>query len=456
MTRLIILCICVTVCIITSCSKETFNGTWKSIGYGQQLEVNGSVAIMYDRYQSGCNVSFEVPTRYLKQNIEVLKVTKDSLTIKQGITEFDFVKVDNGDKRCADRTNNKNPIVNFDALWDTFNENYSSFKIRQINWVELRDKYRSRIAEQSPDNELYLTLNNMLAELNDGHVSLDKPESLKSEGQEDDSLEFLRKKVLHEINSKYLISTNSYNRGTINYGLINKDVSYIQINDLENLADYQIDNNLKDKDYWTSYQNSAESSSNHRKDVINGMKKYLNSLFEDIKNTSHCIVDMRFNDGGLDEAGLEVISYFIDERTYVFNKQARFEGDLTREQKIFIKPAKKHYDGKIYILTSHQTASAAEIFVLSSLSLPNTVRIGSNTEGIFSDILSKKLPNGWDYGLSNEVYKSIAGMNFEGVGITPDYQFNYETNTKDFYRQMLQELRSTDNAIETVLKLTKE
>jgi carboxyl-terminal processing protease len=446
----------VTTILVSSCSKRTLNGTWSSIGYGQQLEVNGSVAVMYDTYLSGCNLSFEVPTSYFKRNIELLKVTKDSLIVKQGITEYDFIKANGTSKKCTDQTNTKNPIVNFDALWDTFNENYSSFEIRQINWLDLKDRYRREITEQSTDKELYLTMNKMLTELNDGHVSLNTSESFKEEVQGEDSLGFLRENVLHKINSKYLVNTNSYNKGTINYGLINEDVSYIQINDLEKLANYRIDDNLNDTEYWNIYQSKAESSSDIRKDVINGMTKYLNSIFRSIKNTSHCIIDLRFNDGGLDEAGLEVLRYFIKKRTYIFSKQAKFENGLTREQKIFIKPAKDYYSGNIYILTSHQTASAAEIFVLSSLSLPNAVRIGSNTEGIFSDILLKRLPNGWDYGLSNEVYKSISGINFEGTGITPDNKVDYRTNAKDFYIDMLEELKNRDNAIEIVLQMTRK
>jgi carboxyl-terminal processing protease len=440
--------------LISSCSKETLNGTWNSIGYGQRLAINGKIAIMYDTYHSGCNVSFEVPTSYLRRNTKFLKVTKDSLIIKQGITEYDFIKSNDTTKRCVDQTNAKNPVINFEALWNTFNENYSSFEIRNINWLEVGNKYRSEITELSTDKELYHALNNMLIELNDGHVSLEIPESVKE--NEKDSLEFSRKKVLNSINKKYLTNIDSYNRGAINYGLINKDVSYIQINDFENLANYQIDKNLNDKEYWNIYSSKAESSSDIRKDVINGMTKCMSSIFKNIKNTSHCIIDLRFNGGGLDEAGLEVLRYFIKENTYVFSKQAKFENGLTREQKIFIKPTKNYYGGNIYILTSHQTASAAEIFVLSSLSLPNSVRIGSNTEGIFSDILSKKLPNGWDYGLSNEVYKSINGINYEKTGITPDNKVDYRTNAKDFYIDMIEELRNSDNAIETVLQMIRK
>ena len=104
-------------------------------------------------------------------------------------------------------------------------------------------------------------------------------------------------------------------------------------------------------------------------------------------------------------------------------------------------------------MTSHQTASASETFVLASQNLLKTKTIGSNTEGILSDILSKKLPNGWEYGLSNEIYESIDGINYEHDGIPADYNLDYEINAKEFYKNLIFELKTKDRAIEKVMKL---
>jgi carboxyl-terminal processing protease len=455
MRELILFLTVVTVILISSCSKKTLNGTWKSIGYGQRIDITDSITTMYDIHNNGCNVNFKVPTSYLKTLIEIIKINKDSLKIKQGITEYDFIKISN--KECKDQTGDKNPITNFNALWNTFNENYSSFDIRQIDWADSRNKYRKELTEQTTDKELYSIINTMLTELNDGHVSIEIPEFLDKEIQEKkDSTELLRKVILNKINAKYLSKVNSYNKGTINFGLVNDNVSYIQLNDLEQLADYRIDQSFNEEEYRNIYENKSESSSNNEKDIINGIKKYMKLIYKSIKNTSHCIIDLRFNDGGLDEAGLEFLRYFTSERKEAFNKQAKTESGFTREQKIFIEPAKKHFKGKVYVLTSHQTASAAEVFVLSSLNLPNTIRIGSNTEGIFSDILSKKLPNGWTYALSNEIYKSTKGINFEKVGIPPDYKIEYSIDDKEFYKNLLHELNNGDKAIEKALQLTRD
>jgi len=51
---------------------------------------------------------------------------------------------------------------------------------------------------------------------------------------------------------------------------------------------------------------------------------------------------------------------------------------------------------------------------------PKVVRIGENTQGVFSDILFRTMPNGWRFGLPNEVFRSPEGRIFDGPGIPPD------------------------------------
>ena len=107
-------------------------------------------------------------------------------------------------------------------------------------------------------------------------------------------------------------------------------------------------------------------------------------------------------------------------------------------------------------MTSKQTASASETFIIASLNLPNVKRIGSNTEGVLSDALSKKLPNGWEYTLSNEIYESADGVNYERSGIPPDFELNYSQNAEEFYNNLLMELKKKDRAIEKVIELNEK
>ena len=137
-------------------------------------------------------------------------------------------------------------------------------------------------------------------------------------------------------------------------------------------------------------------------------------------------------------------------------KKARIGKGFTNPQKFKIIPSKNHFNGNVYLLTSHFTASAAEILVLASLSNTNFKRIGATTEGIFSSTLDKKLPNGWKYELSNEVYQDLNGENYENVGILADYQLEYSINKDTFLDQLSADLKNKkDKAIDLAIELEK-
>jgi hypothetical protein len=50
---------------------------------------------------------------------------------------------------------------------------------------------------------------------------------------------------------------------------------------------------------------------------------------------------------------------------------------------------------------------------------PAPTRIGTTTQGVFADNMSRILPNGWTFILGNEEYIGPDGHNYEGVGIPP-------------------------------------
>jgi carboxyl-terminal processing protease len=70
-------------------------------------------------------------------------------------------------------------------------------------------------------------------------------------------------------------------------------------------------------------------------------------------------------------------------------------------------------------MTSNVTVSAAEILTLAMRALPNVTHVGETTRGSLSDMLAKRLPNGWSVTLSNEVYLDAHGKGWEGAGIAP-------------------------------------
>ena len=78
------------------------------------------------------------------------------------------------------------------------------------------------------------------------------------------------------------------------------------------------------------------------------------------------------------------------------------------------------YKGYLMLLTHDASYSAADVFAMLMGDLPNVVSIGEHTNGVFSDMLVRKLPNGWKYTLSFQVYYAADKTCYEGKGIPVD------------------------------------
>ncbi|MGD1843085.1 MAG: S41 family peptidase [Thermonemataceae bacterium] len=155
----------------------------------------------------------------------------------------------------------------------------------------------------------------MISELNDGHISIEIPDSLKNEIEENDDL---RRKAINAIIQKHIPNCKTCNKGMINWRFMNDSTSYIQFNDFEDLANYHISNELTTEEFAEQYWRKAEESLNYTKDVLGSFKEQMHIIYEDIKNTQSCIIDVRFNGGGFDQIGLEILSYFTNKKHLPF------------------------------------------------------------------------------------------------------------------------------------------
>jgi C-terminal processing protease CtpA/Prc len=83
-------------------------------------------------------------------------------------------------------------------------------------------------------------------------------------------------------------------------------------------------------------------------------------------------------------------------------------------------------------LTCDSVFSGGEAFALAIRQLPYVTIIGDHTNGIFSYQLEKKLPNGWRYSLSYQIYFSADMVCYEGKGVPADIElFNTKANIHD-------------------------
>jgi C-terminal processing protease CtpA/Prc len=149
------------------------------------------------------------------------------------------------------------------------------------------------------------------------------------------------------------------------------------------------------------------------------LERGLDRALAALRHTRSMIVDLRMNGGGFDALALAFASRFADRERVAFTKAPVYRGRTLDAAAIAVAPRGETYRGPIHLLTSPRTGSAAEILVLAMSALPQVTRIGEPTLGILSDNLYKRLPNGWEVGLSNERYEAPDGALYEGSGIPP-------------------------------------
>jgi C-terminal processing protease CtpA/Prc len=106
-----------------------------------------------------------------------------------------------------------------------------------------------------------------------------------------------------------------------------------------------------------------------------------------------------------------------------YEKQARSDpldaSRWTPPQATIVHPKLPGFRGPVFELIGPNSLSAAETFTQSLLARkPAVTRIGQSTQGVFSDVLGRGLPNGWGFGLPNERYVTD-GKSYDGSGIAP-------------------------------------
>lgn len=97
------------------------------------------------------------------------------------------------------------------------------------------------------------------------------------------------------------------------------------------------------------------------------------------------------------------------------------EAPLTR---IMFKPMQPHFKGRVYVLISNKTASAAEMTADGLAQLENVTVIGETTEGAMLSQKMYDLPSGLQLSLPIADYYSNRMGRIEGKGVTPDVTIN--------------------------------
>lgn len=453
-------------CNSSGIKSNSIEGIWKSVGYGKILKIDSTTYKYFDITSISCLPSKQGDLSQLKKSI---LLTNDTLAVKRGYSVYYYTRANELFDLCNQKSAKaNNPLYNFEVFADTYKEHYAYFGLNNINWDSLYSTSKNKITSNSTEVELYLILQEMVDSLNDNHGYIEPTDEVyeladkqnsenKKTEQQKEYGDFEIGALVAEHHLKENLTKDSW---LVKWGKMEDNIGYIQINAMWLYADLKLSESLVKENGFVSTYVSEFDKLNYAEQIemeVKGISSIMDKVMNDLIETKFIIIDVRFNGGGQDEVGLEVLRRFNTDRRQIASKKAKHKNGFTKKTPIYLEPAKKPYTKPIYLLTSQQSASATDMMALSSMELKQLKRIGSHTNGAISDALVKTLPNGWYLSLSNEVYTDNNDKHYENIGIPVDFELNYHEDRQTFFRGVAEDLESDKmNILKAIEKLQTE
>lgn len=398
-------------------------GTWASDGYGLVFEIEGDALESWEVTKVSClpsttatsapappgaraafRVSGEPTTLVLLSDGDA-----DRMRIHVGWAASDVVlrRIERRPEVCRAPLPG-GPRSDFEVFAETWAEHYPFFSVRAADWPAIVGRNRIRVTDETTPEELFSILEGMIAPFEDAHsfigaVSLDRQFRGSRKGPA--WVEQTERDRAYGLVTRYLASPlRSFCEGQLEFGMLQPDIGYLRIRSFNG---YHADG---------SYESGLAA-----------LESALDSIFAEAGTWKGFVIDVRINDGGADPYGLAIASRLINREYLAYAKQARNDpadpNRWTAEQPSFVTPTTRPgFQGRVVELIGIQSVSAAETFTQALLHRrPEVIRAGENTQGVFSDVLVRKLPNGWRFGLPNERFVTD-GRSYDGTGFAPEVE----------------------------------
>lgn len=403
-------------------------GIWRSNGYGYLLDASGDYPRLFHFTDAFCiedAAMASLLSRYL---------TSDSLSFSSGgdVAYFsptledypiELVSIELRPDACG-RELFADPLTSFESLVSYLSTHYPFFDLYGLDWKTHSADMRRRITPQMTDAALFDAMSALLKPLRDGHITLSAKVAGKQQSFEpgkstvghslarmaarsDTALRRLNNKLLQhywltEVRDEILSGAGEMAANDmLQFGMLRDQVGYLAI---------AAEGGYADKGEGFEADDLA---------VLDEALSKAIALFN-AEAAKTVIIDLSVNFGGYDFAAREIAGRFAAQRSLAYSKYAA-DSDLQTPFEVYIEPhGGERYLGKVIVVTSNVTVSAGEMLTMGLRALPNVTHVGEPTRGALSDVLSKRLSNGWMVDLSNEVYLDHEGVFWEGRGIKPN------------------------------------
>lgn len=402
--------------------SSAFDGLWLTDGYGELIEIRGDEAQIFEITAISCIAATKAKLRDSADTAQGAVFVSDGDIMRftpgnspatswvhyEGSASSVFLqRVSTRPKPCG-RSLADTPLTNYEIFWETFAENYPFFALREMDWEATDKKFRPMVTGNSTPVKLFETLTRMIKPLRDAHIGILAKSIGKRFHGHRPSADWMQKEhaavIADIIRTRYVHGEfRNFCNGQLQYGTLTDSIGYLRIHS------------------FNDYVHDAEFP-----EQLKTLETALDDIFTDSAKLNGLVIDVRINSGGSDVFGISISSRLATQEYLAYNKVVRNDvrdtGHRTEPQPSVVHVSTRPgFHGPIVLLTSADSVSAAETFTMALLDrTPHITRVGANTQGVFSDTLHRRLPNGWEFWLPNEIYLTKDGRAFDGAGVPPD------------------------------------
>ncbi|MFF7989610.1 S41 family peptidase [Kitasatospora xanthocidica] len=398
-------------------------GIWRTDGYGLVIAVSGGRLTTYDVTEHSCVPGWitgtqsgtpgpDGTTRYtVGTNALTLTPAGRNRAVEHeegGVGSKTLDRLDALPALCT-RPAPNDPLAVFDRFWETFEENYPFFAAKGIDWHAVRDEQRRGITPTTTVEELQNVLVDMLRPLGDAHTGLARvvdgePKPVFGGRRPGSTVrtDELKARALQASAAQLTGPEQPFAGGRLGVGRLPGGIGYFRVSGFDGYTGGDFRSQVAELD------------------------RALDALLAGPDRLTGLVVDVRLNGGGSDALGLHIAARLTDCPYLAYRKVARDDPAdptvFTRPEPVTVRPSTgEHFTGPVTVLTSSISASAAETFTQAMMGRsPRVLRIGENTQGVFSDVLIKTLSPELMVVLPNEKYLTRSGSTFDGPGIPPN------------------------------------
>ena len=288
----------------------------------------------------------------------------------------------------------RDPLDNFDYLWNEVDKKYSYFKLKNIDWDQMKDTYRPMLNKNSTETELFSVLASMLNELRDDHTNLISPFNVSQYNVALTGAKNYRARTIDEF---YL--ADPWRTGALKHDFLSNDeVGYIRYGSfMSNFSDAQMD-----------------------------------LVLDHYKDTKGIILDLRENGGGSIFNIPKLLGRFVNSKTlvgYSITRNGEEHNAFGEKESFYITPhGNVQYLKPVVVLIDKGSYSATTFFAVATKAFPNITLIGDATGGGGGLPNGGQLPNGWTYRFSISQLLDLNENNYAENGVPADINAAFDWN----------------------------